>query len=194
MSYFPAFIKLDNSKILIIGGGNIAMEKLEKLLDFTTDITIQSKHFCPAILKLINDNNLQYKTEELKKDNIKNYNLKNYNIIIIAVDDILLQKEIFNEAKTYPNCLVNSVDSVDYCDFIFPAYFKKDDLTIAISTSGSSPALAKYIKEYLRNFIPNSIGEFFSEAKKYRKTMPKGKDRMRFLNEKAKEYIKTWKK
>jgi len=58
------------------------------------------------------------------------------------------------------------VDSVDYCDFIFPSYIKKDDLTIAVSTSGASPAMAKHLRRYLQNLIPQNIGEFLQEKEK----------------------------
>jgi len=70
--------------------------------------------------------------------------------------------------------LCNCVDSVEYCDFIFPSYIKKDDLTIAISTSGSSPALAKHLKIYLKNLIPE--------------------ERMKFFDKKAKNFINSWSK
>jgi len=184
MAYFPAFIKLDNVEILIVGGGNIASEKLEHLLDFTDKIKIISPKLNDYMKSLISQNNLVYEDRIYEKKDIKNFG-----IVIVAVDDISLQKEIFNEAKNYPNCLCNSVDSVDYCDFIFPSYIKKDDLTIAISTSGSSPAMAKYLKLYLQDLIPNSIGNFLKKMKNYRKTMPKGKKRMNFLDKKAKKYI-----
>ena len=170
MAYFPAFIKLDNLNILIVGGGKIATEKLEHLLDFTSNIEIIAQHINNDMQKLIDGNNL--------KSNIKKYqksDIDSFGIIIVAVDDIPLQKEIFDEAKLLPNTLVNSVDSTDYCDFIFPSYIKKDDLTIAVSTSGSSPAMAKYLRKFLENLIPNSIGEFLKQMKGYRKTMPKGK-------------------
>ena len=185
--YFPAFLKLNHSKILIIGGGYIANEKLEHLLDFTQNIKIISPKLSDSMKKLIDKNNLVYEKKEYQKDDILNFN-----IVIVAVDDISLQEAIFNKAKTLPNCLVNSVDSVNYCDFIFPSYIKKDDLTIAVSTSGSSPAIAKHLRIYLEKIIPNSIGDFLKKMKEYRKTMPKGKKRMKFLDEKAKEYIKTW--
>jgi precorrin-2 dehydrogenase/sirohydrochlorin ferrochelatase len=84
------------------------------------------------------------------------------------------------------------VDSVDYCDFIFPSYIKKDDLTIAVSTSGASPAMAKHLRQYLQNLIPESIGEFLKEMRNLRKTLPKGKERMKMLDEKAKKYIEDW--
>jgi len=184
MAYFPAFIKLDNSKILVIGGGNIAYEKLEHLLDFTTNIELISKEFTVDILQLIKKYNLKYSIKDYQKGDIADFSL-----VIVAIDDIPMQNNIFNEAKLYPKCLVNSVDSTEYCDFIFPSYIKKDDLTIAVSTSGSSPAVAKYLRQYLQNLIPDSIGNFLKEMKDYRKTMPKGKQRMEFLDKKAKDYI-----
>jgi precorrin-2 dehydrogenase/sirohydrochlorin ferrochelatase len=187
MAYFPAFIKLDNINILVVGGGNIASEKLKHLLDFTTNIKIIAPQFSQQIKEMIKNNNLLYENRIYKKTDIDNFG-----IIVVAVDNISLQEEIYNEAKLLPKCLVNSVDSVKYCDFIFPSYIKKDDLTIAVSTSGSSPAMAKHLRKYLQNLIPNSIGNFLKEMKNYRKTMPKGNERMEFLNKKVEQYISTW--
>ena len=187
MAYFPAFIKLDNVDILIVGGGYIASEKLEHLLDFTSNIKVIAPQLSEYMKQMIDENNLVYENRVYKTTDINNFG-----IVIVAVDDILLQEQIFNEAKLLPNCLVNSVDSVNYCDFIFPSYIKKDDLTIAVSTSGSSPAMAKHLRKYLQNLIPDSIGDFLRKMKNYRKTMPKGKERMEFLDKKAEQYISTW--
>ena len=129
MSYFPAFLKLDNKKILIVGGGHIAYEKLEHLLDFTIDISVISMELSENMAKTIKEKNLCFEKRAYKIGDIKDFA-----VVIVAVDDIPLQAEIFAESKLY-NCLCNSVDSVDYCDFIFPSYIKKDDLTIAVSTS-----------------------------------------------------------
>jgi len=188
VSYFPAFIKLDNQKILIVGGGNIAYEKLDHLLDFTKDITIISQDYSDTMLQRVKQESLAYKQRAYLSGDIEGYR-----VVIVAVDDIPLQAEIFNESKSY-NCLCNSVDSVDYCDFIFPSYIKKDDLTIAVSTSGASPAMAKHLKRYLLNIIPDTIGEFLQEMKELRKSVPKGKERMKMLDKKAENYIKNWSK
>jgi len=189
MAYFPAFIKLDNIDILLVGGGNIASEKLLHLLDFTSNIKIISPFLNENMKELISKNNLNYEKKRYEKKDINKFE-----IIVVAVDNIQLQKEIYKEAKCLNNCLVNSVDSINYCDFIFPSYIKKDDLTIAISTSGTSPAMAKYLKLYLEKLIPNSIGTFLKEMKEYRQIMPKGTKRMEFLSQKAKDYISTWNK
>ena len=186
MSYFPAFLQLNNQKILIVGGGYIANEKLTHLLDFTQNIHIIAKDFSKDILQLIEKFNLTFEQREYKSSDVDGFS-----IVIVAVDNLKLQSEIFYESKKY-NCLCNSVDSTKYCDFIFPSYIKKGDLTIAISTSGSSPAMAKHLRIYLEKLIPDSIISFLEEMKELRTTLPKGKDRMLFLSKKAKNYIDSW--
>lgn len=188
MAYFPAFLKLDNKKILIVGGGNIAYEKLQHLLDFTKEIYVVSQEYSDAMMYRINEENLHFEKRAYKEGDIKDFA-----IVIVAVDSIELQAAIFQESKKY-NCLCNAVDSVAYCDFIFPSYIKKGDLIIAVSTSGASPALAKHLRKHLQKLIPDTISKFLEEMKALRKSLPKGKERMKMLDEKAKNYIKNWRK
>jgi precorrin-2 dehydrogenase/sirohydrochlorin ferrochelatase len=188
MAYFPAFIRLDNQKILIVGGGNIAYEKLERLLDFTSDIEIIAAELSEQMSQRAMLEKIPYNIRRYKKGDIAGFA-----IVIVAVDDIALQAEIFQESKSH-NCLCNAVDSVEYCDFIFPAYVKKDDLTIAVSTSGASPALAKHLKGYLMDLIPSNISMFLDEMKALRSSRPKGKERMKMLDIKAHAYLQSWKR
>jgi len=184
MAYFPAFIQLQDKQILLVGGGNIALEKLEKLLDFTKDIKIIALEINNTMQSLIKKHDLSAEVRAYKTGDIADFC-----IIIIAVDNISVQAAIFEESKNY-KCLCNSVDSVEYCDFIFPSYIKEDDLTIAISTSGASPAFAKHFKRYLARLIPSNISSFLNEMKLLRKSIPKGEKRMKMLDEKAEQYIK----
>lgn len=183
--YFPAFIKLDNKKILLVGGGNIAYEKLTKLLDFSHNIEIIAPEISKNILELISLHGLKYSKREYKKGDIIECCF-----VVIAVDDLSLQKEIYNESREL-KCLCNAVDSVEYCDFIFPSYIKEDDLTIAISTSGASPAFAKHFKTYLKEKIPQNIGVFLAEMKGLRSSIPKGVERMKMLDKKVKDFIEN---
>jgi len=184
LEYFPAFIKLDKQNILIVGGGNIASNKLEQLLSFTNNIKIISPAINTKMKTLIQNNNLDFEKRFYEKND-----LQNMNIVVVAIDDISLQKDIYLQSKQH-NCLCNCVDNTDYCDFIFPSIIKKDNITIAISTGGISPAFSKYFKKYLENLIPNNIEEFLNKMKNYRNTMPKGKQRMEFLTNKVKKYFK----
>lgn len=187
MAYFPAFMKFDDKKILIVGGGYIAYEKLEHLLDFTNNITLIALDYSDDIQKMIDENSLVHTKKAYEEGDIKGFD-----IIIAAIDDFDLQESIYKETRNY-NCLCNCVDLQKYCDFIFPSYVKKGDLTIAVSTSGSSPAMAKHLRIWLNKMVPDSIVDFLKQMKEYRKTMPKGKERMKFLDKKAQEYVSTWK-
>lgn len=183
MSYFPAYLKMDDKRVLIVGGGNISHEKLVHLLDFTNNIALISKEFSEKILKIIKENGLKYYQKEYQKGDIKGFD-----IVIVAIDDIKLQKDIYNEAKSL-HILCNAVDSVKYCDFIFPSYIKKGDLIISVSTSGSSPAVAKYLRRYIQKKIPNDIDNFLKKLKHLREVFPKGKARMKFFDEMVKRYF-----
>jgi len=183
MNFFPAYIKMDNQKVLVIGGGKIATDKVGHLLNFTQNIRIIAREISPDMMKQIEQNNLDFEIREYKKGDIDEFV-----IVIVAVDDIPLQKNIFDEA-TRGNKLCNSVDSVDYCNFIFPAYIKKGDLIVSISTSSTSPAVAKHLKKYLSKLIPDSIAEFLIFMRDLRSSLPKGKERMLFLDTKAREYF-----
>jgi len=185
MSYFPAFIELDEKRVLIVGGGDVAYEKLLHLLDFTKNIDCIAEKFSDAMVLKMQEHHLHYEKRLYKRGDIASYG-----IVVVAVDDIALQAEIFEESKSY-KCLCNAVDSVKYCDFIFPSYIKRDDLTIAVSTSGASPAVAKYLRLYLESLIPQGIGKFLRQMRQLRERLPKGKERMKLLDEKAKEWFKN---
>ncbi len=183
MSYFPMYIDLTDKKILIVGGGNIALEKLEKLVQFTKDITIIAKEVKYNTYTLIKEHCLSYYQRGYKRGDIDNFD-----IVVVATDDIDMQKDIYLESRD-KNILVNSVDNTKYCDFIFPSFIKRGDLTISFSTSGASPAFAKNIRKYMQDKIPENVEEFLSKMKELRETLPKGKERMQKFDEMVEEYF-----
>jgi len=183
MNYLPAFLKLDQSKILLVGGGAIATEKIEKLLDFTTNIEVIAAHYTEEMLSHIIDHNLSYKTKKYEEGDVRGFD-----IVIIAVNSLEVQEQIYKETRQM-RTLCNAVDSVAYCDFIFPSYVKEGDLTIAISTSGAAPAIAKYLKFYIKKILPANLQNFMEEMKKLRQELPKGEERMKLLSQKAKAFF-----
>jgi len=183
MSYFPALIKLEDKKILVIGGGKIATDKISHILDFTKNITIIAPKINNKVEDFIKTYSLEFKKREYKDGDIDGSDL-----VVVATDDLKLQKRVFLECEKR-NILCNSVDSIDYCNFIFPSYIKRGDLVISFSTSGSSPSLSKYLRRAFERLLPKDIESFLQELKRVRKTHPKGKERQKILDKKAKEYI-----
>ncbi|MRJ02916.1 MAG: bifunctional precorrin-2 dehydrogenase/sirohydrochlorin ferrochelatase, partial [Epsilonproteobacteria bacterium] len=164
-------------------GGKIAGDKISHLLDFTRRITVISPHCTPRVTQFIEQFGLTYIPRPYRKGDIEGFAMA-----IVAVDSIELQKAIYEESR-HSRTLINSVDSAQYCDFIFPSYIKRGDLVVAFSTGGASPSLAKYLRRAVERLLPPDIGEFVSSLKRLRQTLPKGRERMELLDRKAKEYI-----
>ena len=184
MAFFPMFMSMDEMKVLVVGGGAIAHEKLEKLVDFTTEITVIASAVSAESQQLIMDHHLLLHERRYTRGDIKGYD-----IVIVATDTVDLHREIYEESRG-SRTLVNSVDNTDYCDFIFPSYVKKEDLTIAFSTGGTSPAFAKHIRRHFERIIPDSVGEFLKKMKRLRSEIPKGKARMAQFDTMAEQFIR----
>ncbi len=183
MSFFPIYMDMQNLKVLVVGGGHIATEKLEKLLDFTKKITVISSEISTEAHTFIEEYALTSYQRAYKKGDIEGFD-----IVIVATDTVELHKAIYEESRG-SRILVNSVDNTEYCDFIFPSYLQKGDLTIAFSTGGASPAFAKQIRRHFEKMIPDSVGEFLKKMKSLRATMPKGKERMKYFDDLVQTYF-----
>jgi len=186
MSFFPMFMDMSELKVLVVGGGFIATEKLEKLVDFTKEITVIATQVSHEANQLIKDHCLTLYQRAYTRGDIEGFD-----IVIVATDTVELHKAIYEESRG-SRILVNSVDNTAYCDFIFPSYVKKDDLTIAFSTGGASPAFAKYIRKHFEKIIPDSVGEFLKKMKSLRTEIPKGKERMEYFDSLVEAYFKKY--
>ncbi len=171
--------------ILVVGGGAIAHEKLTRIVDLSAQITVVAKEYAKNTKQILLDNDIKYKTRGFKAKD-----LDGIDIVIAAVDDAELQQKIYKKASKR-KILCNAVDLADYCHFIFPSIIRKGDLVLSISTSGASPAMAKYLKKAFESYIPHDIEEFLQLMRQKRSELPKGKERMKILDEIAREYINT---
>jgi precorrin-2 dehydrogenase/sirohydrochlorin ferrochelatase len=184
MAYFPIFVDLENKNVLVVGAGEVALRKIEKLMPFNPEITVVAKEVKrQEIFDLYKEKKIKLFERDFKKEDIQNKD-----IVIVAVDDLDLQKEIF-QLCTEKNIPVNSVDSLDYCSFIFPAYIKKGDIVIGISTSGKAPALSSALKEIINSALPENVEEIKEILEEIRKKYPKGKERQKIIIEKLKELL-----
>ncbi len=184
MPLFPAFINLEDKKVLVIGGGEVAKRKVKNLLKFTRNITVVADRVDKELLKIIKEENLK-----LKKRKFRMNDLKDMDLVIVAVDNIKLQERVFKECKRR-KILCNSVDSPDFCTFIFPSLIVRGDVVIGISTSGKVPALSKKLREIIEKVLPENLESILEEVYALRKSMKKGKKRQEKVIKKVSELLK----
>lgn len=151
MGYFPLFYKLTSQKILLIGGGVIALSKLETLFAYSDDITVVAKEFLPETKEFLLKHKIAFLEEEFREEL-----LSDSNIIVSATDDHVLNNQVAFKARALGK-LVNVVDDVDNSDFIFPALVKRGNITIAASSSGVSPVLSRLLKQRIAKILPESF-------------------------------------
>lgn len=165
---FPVFLKLENLRVLIIGGGNVALEKLQAVLSNSPATQIR------LVAMSISD---QIRDIEAKYDNLiieqRPYNitdLRHADILIVAVNDLAWSEEIRNDAKA-KGLLVNVADKPGLCDFYLGSIVQKGSLKIAISTNGKSPTVAKRLKEVLNEIIPGEMDDVLNDMQQIRQQL-----------------------
>jgi precorrin-2 dehydrogenase / sirohydrochlorin ferrochelatase len=165
MAYYPVLLDLSGKKVIIIGGGKVAQRKIETLLSYGAVIHVISKDLTPELKSLLEKGDIKLLGDEFDESFIKDAFL-----LIVATNDKTLNRKVSSIARE-KNILVNTVDQPEECSFIVPSIIKRDDLIVAISTSGKSPALAKRIRETLEGQFGDEYGSFLSLMGKIRKEL-----------------------
>ena len=144
MKYYPVFLDMKDRKVLVVGGGFVALQKIKTLLD------------SGAIVKVITKELIAEDIKELPVSlEIREYNendMIGVSIVIAATDSHEVNTKIFEHSKKY-NVLLNAVDDKDNCDFILGAIVNKGDITVTISTAGKSPIVAKKIRDKVNEML-----------------------------------------
>lgn len=153
---FPVFLKLDELNVLLIGGGNVGLEKLSAILSNTPTATVRlvATEINDAI-KTLADNHSGITLFERPYEPA---DIDGMDIVITAINDPLVSEMIRTEAKARGK-LVNAADKPELCDFYLSSVVKKGNLKIAISTNGKSPTIAKRLKEVLNDVMPDQLDE-----------------------------------
>lgn len=146
---YPVFLKLENRRVLVVGGGKVAEEKLDAVLRSATQVTVIAPEITARIAEWARQGLLRHLAEEYREGAALDYFL-----VITCTDSEAVNRKIFEECRR-AGILCNAVDDPSYCDFYASAVVRRGDLQIAISTGGSSPALAQRIRKQLeREFGP----------------------------------------
>src|SRR6266446_2248924 len=138
--FYPVFLELKDRPVLVVGGGAVAERKVESLLEAGASVTVVS----PEVTPVLKERSAQGKIR-LHLRRVAEPDLEGVMLVISATDEASIQKEVARWAASR-RVLVNTVDQPDLCDFIVPAVVRRGDVTVAISTSGVSPALAAELR------------------------------------------------
>ena len=182
---FPVFLKLEQLRVLLVGGGNVALEKLGAMIGNApeTPITLVAT----TITKQLREFSADYPKIHLIERPFEENDLNKADLVIVAVNDTQVSSRIKSLANQ-KNLLVNVADQPALCDFYLGSIVQKGDLKIAISTNGKSPTISKRLKEVFQELIPDSFNQILQQMSRIRSKL-KGDfaNKVEKLNEITKE-------
>jgi precorrin-2 dehydrogenase/sirohydrochlorin ferrochelatase len=143
MTLFPAFLKLKDRPVLVVGGGAIAASKIPALLEAGARVTVVAPKLSPTLVEWVRDRVINWLPKPFEGDD-----LLGMFVVIAATSLHGVNESVFLEAEQR-HILCNAVDDIDHCHFYYGAIVQRGDLQIAISTNGKSPALAQRLRKEL---------------------------------------------
>lgn len=162
---FPVFMKIEKLHLLLVGGGNVGLEKLTALLSNCPEanITIVADYFLEQVLAKAE----VHPGVSIVRRKFEWADLDGKDLVILATDNPDLHQEI--KAETAKRHLMTNVaDTPELCDFYLGSIVQKGDLKIGISTNGKSPTFAKRFREFLEELIPENVQEALESLNAYR--------------------------
>ncbi len=166
MPYYPAFLDMKNKRCVVIGGGHVALRKVNMLLDHEAKVTVISPDLCEELEQL------GMHSVTLIQRVYQAGDINGSFVVVAATDNQVINEQVAEEAKE-KGILINVVDVPALSSFIVPSYLKRGNLTIAVSTSGKSPAMARRIRIKLENEFGPEYAELISIVEAIRSELKK---------------------
>jgi len=190
MSLLPIFLKLEGRPGLLVGAGNVALEKINSLLVTGLRLRVVAPEANAEIRQLADEGRLEWFERKFDPTDLDG----NF-VVIAATDDPEVNATVYRES-VHRGILVNSVDDPPHCDFYFGSVVRRGDLQIAISTAGESPAVAQRIRRDIDERLSTDIGPWLTELGRVRReilaTLPAGEERKALLHQLAeREFFKS---
>ncbi|MDX1653118.1 MAG: bifunctional precorrin-2 dehydrogenase/sirohydrochlorin ferrochelatase [Brumimicrobium sp.] len=164
---YPIFLKLSHLDFLIVGGGNVAEEKLSFLLKSSPNATVEivAKAFKPELKHIAGKSQVTF-----IQDAYAEKYLENKHLVIAATDSLQVNAQIYKDARKR-KILVNVADTPELCDFYLGGIVTRGTVKVAISTNGRSPTTAKRLRQFFEEVIPEDIDQLVNNLNLYRKTI-----------------------
>ena len=187
MTLLPIFLDLEGRQCLLVGAGNVALEKIGSLLKTGLNLRVVAPEARPEVQALAAEGRLEWIPRSFDPADLDG------NFIVIAATDVPAVNAAVYRAALERNIPCNSVDDIPNCDFFFGSVVSRGDLQIAISTGGESPALAQRLRREIDEQLPRDLGTWLASLGELRSevlaTHPRGGERRLLLHELAQRDI-----
>lgn len=185
---FPIYLKLSQLNTLVVGGSTVGLEKLAALMSNSPEakVTVVAKEVSEETLDFVT----KYSSIQLFQREFTESDLEEKDLVILATNNAVLNDSIRKFASE-KHILLNVADKPDLCDFYLGSVVQKGNLKIGISTNGKSPTMAKRLKEFLNELLPDEIDDTLELMQQYRNQL-KGdfKHKVDTLNAHTREFLK----
>ena len=183
---YPVFLKVSNLNVLIVGGGNVGLEKLTFLLKSSPNANVQM--IAPEFLQETLDLASEHKVEIVRASYKKKF-LEGKHMVVACTDKIKVNKQVYDDCRNL-SILVNVADNPPLCDFYMGGIVTKGNVKVAISTNGKSPTTAKRLRQFFEDVLPENIDDLVKNLNEYRKTIQGDfQDKVDALNEFTKSLV-----
>jgi len=149
MPYYPLYLNLENRRCVVVGGGEVAQRKVERLVECGARVSVVARFLTPGLEVMRKRAQIEHIDDEYRCEYIEGAVL-----VIGATDREDVNERIFKDGHAR-GFLINIVDNPPLCNCIVPSLFQRGDLAVAISTGGKSPALARRIREEIEGCYGN---------------------------------------
>jgi len=165
ISYYAAFLRLEGKKCVVIGGGKVAERKILSLLEANANVVLVSPDATPFLAKLAEEGNITWIKDTFKPDYLEGAWL-----VFACTNQRDVQREVF-QACEERKIFCNVVDQPDVSSFIVPSVVKRGALTLAISTSGASPAVSRRLRERLERLFGEEYASYLELMRRIRESI-----------------------
>ena len=174
----PIMLRLQGHKVLVVGGGQVAVRKVAMLLRAGAIVRLVADTVDPSLAQSLCDS-----PHEVLEKHFQPEDIDSVRLVVAATDDNAVNLQVYNESQQ--RCVpVNVVDNPALCDFIFPSIVDRSPVIVAVSSGGNSPVLARLLRSRLETYIPSGFGNLADLLGNYRvkvkKVIPSMSQRMRF--------------
>lgn len=165
MRYYPVFLDIAGKPVVVIGGGEVALRKVEVLLDAGARVTVVSPELHPDLEAFVDQGRARHLAREYSDGDLEGYSLA-----FVGTDDRSVNDAVSREGRQR-GVWVNAVDDIPNCDFIVPSIVRRGDLIVAVSTSAGSPAMARKMREELEAFLTEDYALMLELAAEVRREL-----------------------